>query len=217
MKPMTCFLRTPWALALSAWCGFANSFVPDLSAIQAQESPGLSLSQNGRLTISNAALGATCQVEWASSVEGPWHDTWASLTNIVVTNSVMQVSVPMFYRLASSGPPLITNITAQASLALLAQHAGDTNFVILDIRTPAEYQPLHIKSAINLDFYSPSFESELSKLDRNKHFLVYCASGTRGGKALPIMSRLGFRRVDNMIGGMGAFKNLSGAQAYLEP
>jgi phage shock protein E len=185
----------------------------------AQEVQIESLSRNGLLTWTNASLSVTCRVEWAASVDGLWSSSWDALTNIVITNRVTERSVPMFYRVVCSAPPapMITNISALAALALVASHPGDTNFAILDVRTPTEYAPRHIKGAVNLDFNSTTFKDNLGKLDRAKSYLVYCASGNRSRQATEVMRQLGFLQVYNMTVGFGAFAALAGALAYLEP
>jgi rhodanese-related sulfurtransferase len=68
-----------------------------------------------------------------------------------------------------------------------------------------------------LDFYAPTFESDLDALDKDKVYLIYCASGNRSGQAHDLMGQLGFREVYNMLGGMSAFQGTAGAGVYLEP
>ena len=55
------------------------------------------------------------------------------------------------------------------------------------------------------------------KLDKNKVYLIYCASGSRSGNAHDTMRSQGFHEVYNMLGGFGTFQNLEGAGAFLEP
>ena len=58
-----------------------------------------SLSRNGELVCTNIQPGTTASVEWASSVLGPWTNTWAGLDSLTVdSNGLIQVRVPMFYR-----------------------------------------------------------------------------------------------------------------------
>jgi len=191
------------------------SLVGALAGANAQQIEILSLSQNGLLTWSNATLNATCRVEWAASAAGPWFSSWDSLAGIVATNSVTQRSVPMFYRVVCA--QVVTNITPDVALTLLNGHKGDTNLVILDVRTPTEYAPRHIKGAVNLDYYSANFDATLGSLDRGKLYLVYCASGGRSGRTADKMRALGFLQVYNMLNGFSSFAALSGAGEWLEP
>mgnify|MGYP006269493801 FL=1 len=75
-------------------------------------------------------------------------------------------------------------------------------YVIIDIRTPQEYNSERIKGAINIDFYSDSFEEEINKLDKDKKYLFYCRSGSRSSSALPLFEELGFREVYELQGGI---------------
>lgn len=177
-----------------------------------------SLSRNGLLTWTNASLNVTCRVEWAASAQGPWSSSWESLTNITITNLVTTKAVPMFYRVVCSPPPpWRTNVTAQTALSLVQANAGDPSFAILDVRTPGEYGGRHLKAAVNVDFYSSTFEASLALLDRNRTYLVYCASGNRSGQAASVMQRLSFLRIYNMTQGFSTFAGLPGAAAWLEP
>ena len=49
--------------------------------------------------------------------------------------------------------------------------------VIIDVRTPLEYNSGHIKDAKNIDLYSDDFNTEFDKLDKSKPVYVYCRSG----------------------------------------
>ncbi len=71
-----------------------------------------SFSQNGLLVCSNLSPGSVASVQWASSLSGPWQTNWAGLEAMTVaSNGLIQVSVPMFYRVlgvaqgTNSAPP----------------------------------------------------------------------------------------------------------------
>lgn len=76
------------------------------------------------------------------------------------------------------------------------------SLVVLDVRTPTEFTTGHIKGAINLDYYQPSFKNELAKLDKTKKYLVYCRSGNRSQSTVQIMKQLGFKYIYEVNGGM---------------
>ena len=74
-----------------------------------------SFSQNGLLVCSNMATGSVASVEWASSLSGPWHTNWTGLDAVTVdSNGMIQVSVPMFYRVrgVANTPPGMALIPA---------------------------------------------------------------------------------------------------------
>lgn len=81
------------------------------------------------------------------------------------------------------------------------------NAVLIDVRTPEEVQQGKIQGAVNLDYRSENFKEEVSKLDKNKTYFLYCAAGMRGSKASDIMEGLGFKQVYNLEGGLGAWED----------
>ncbi len=97
---------------------------------------------------------------------------------------------------------IIEDITPLEAFALIQQNQGNSDFVIIDVRTPEEFSEGYIEGAINIDFYSETFPDELNILDKNKTYLIYCLIGGRSGSALDIMEELNFREAYNMTGGI---------------
>jgi len=91
------------------------------------------------------------------------------------------------------------NVSTSDAYALI-ESRPDT--VIIDVRTPEEYQAGHLNGAINLDYYSGGFLGRLKALDKSSTYLVYCRKGIRGGMALEMMRSLGFKKVYNILGGL---------------
>jgi formylglycine-generating enzyme len=84
----------------------------------AQQPVLTSFSQNGLLICSNLEPNSLATVEWASSLSGPWQSTWDGLEGVTAdSNGVIQVSVPMFYRV--SGFAAVTN-PPPADMALVS-------------------------------------------------------------------------------------------------
>ena len=52
---------------------------------------------------------------------------------------------------------IIEGITNEASYQMIIDNQNNSNFVLLDIRTEAEFNDGHIENAINIDFYSETF------------------------------------------------------------
>ncbi len=73
--------------------------------------------------------------------------------------------------------------------------------ILVDIRTPMEFNSWHMEGAQNIDFYENSFNSEINKLPRDKPIFIYCHSGNRSGRALERMSAMGFKYVYDLGGG----------------
>lgn len=79
----------------------------------------------------------------------------------------------------------------------------DSNYVVIDVRTPAEIESGYISGTdIFLDYNSKNFENEIDKLDPSKNYILYCRSGNRSGKACEIMSKKGFTNLFNLSGGI---------------
>ena len=103
---------------------------------------------------------------------------------------------------AGNGIPTYGVITSQQAVNVLLTFQDDPEFILLDIRTPAEVEAGHISGAVNLDFYSSTFRDDLAALDRDKIYLIYCRTANRTGQAYDIMEELGFERVYDMGGGI---------------
>ena len=74
------------------------------------------------------------------------------------------------------------------------------NYIILDVRTPDEYNQSHIKDAINIPYDSID---ENIELDKSKKIMVYCKSGKRSNIAYNTLTNLGYDVYD-----MGAFESI---------
>jgi rhodanese-related sulfurtransferase len=177
-----------------------------------------SLAGNGVLTWSNSVAGGAARVEWAPSLGAAWKPSWDPLTDIPISNNVMAMPVPMFYRVVSYPlpVPLITNVTAAIGFSVMTNRFADTNFIVLDVRSPSEYTGGHVKTALNVNYYSAAFEQTLMKLDRKRTYMLYCGSGTRSALAREVMRRLNFMEVYNLTQGYSSIAAQPGASAYVE-
>ena len=99
----------------------------------------------------------------------------------------------------------IQDLSARQFKQMLDHHATDTDIVLLDIRTPQEFQAGHIRGAVLINYYASDFIDKLKALDREKTYLVYCRTGNRTGRSLPIFSRLGFQRVYHLETGISGW------------
>ena len=84
------------------------------------------------------------------------------------------------------------DVGAAEAAGLLQEDKGIT---VLDIRTPAEFGRGHIAGAENIDFRAADFKAALGRLERDRAYLLHCASGNRSGRALPVLKELGFSHV----------------------
>jgi rhodanese-related sulfurtransferase len=77
--------------------------------------------------------------------------------------------------------------------------------IVLDVRTPEEFMSGHLQNAVNLDVDGADFDSQISTLDKNATYAVYCHSGRRSGIATGKMASAGFTHVYNLDGGIAAW------------
>lgn len=96
----------------------------------------------------------------------------------------------------------IHNISAAEAQTLIQSNQNNPQFIILDVRTPAEYRQGHIAGAQLLDYKSPRFSEGLKRLDKTKTYLVYCRTGNRSGRALGLMTSMGFGRIYHLSHGI---------------
>lgn len=79
----------------------------------------------------------------------------------------------------------------------------DKNIQLVDIRTPAEWQQTGtIEGASRINYYDADFRTQISKLDKEKPVVVYCASGGRSPRAAAALTQMGFKKVYDYAGGM---------------
>jgi phage shock protein E len=77
--------------------------------------------------------------------------------------------------------------------------------VVLDVRTPAEYEEGHLPGATLVDLNAPDFADRLAELDPDVPYLLYCRSGNRSAQARAMMEQLGFADVADVDGGIVAW------------
>ena len=92
------------------------------------------------------------------------------------------------------------SISVDQAREMIEARRDDSDFIVLDIRTPEEYDEGHIEGAQNLDFYD-AFEQSLLLLGKEKSYLIYCRSGNRSGEALELFRRHNFAKVYDLQGG----------------
>jgi rhodanese-related sulfurtransferase len=72
--------------------------------------------------------------------------------------------------------------------------------IVLDVRTPEEYNGGHIPGSELVPLQVLEGMSE--ELDKDKSYLLVCRSGNRSQQAAEILTAKGFKNVYNMTGGM---------------
>lgn len=85
----------------------------------------------------------------------------------------------------------------------VAEYTSTSGAVLLDVRTPQEYQEGHIPGSINIPLQRIRGNAIPAKKDTP--LFVYCHSGSRSSQAVRILTKLGYTSVKN-IGGIAAYK-----------
>jgi len=78
---------------------------------------------------------------------------------------------------------------------------GD-NSVLIDVRTPEEFNGGHLENSINIDIMGGSFPQQINELDKNKNYYIYCRSGGRSASACGAMASWGFSELNNLGNGI---------------
>jgi rhodanese-related sulfurtransferase len=103
---------------------------------------------------------------------------------------------------AAAAETNVTHINAQQAQKLIA----DKKVVVLDIRTPEEFAAGHIAGATNINFRAADFEKAIAALDKNQTYVLHCASGNRSTQSLPTFSKLEFKSICHLDGGIKAWQ-----------
>lgn len=79
--------------------------------------------------------------------------------------------------------------------------APKSDVMLIDLRTPPEFDDGYIPGAVMINYLENDIDQQLSLLDKNKTYFIYCLQGARSSKCLDKMAAMGFTKVYNMIGG----------------
>ena len=109
----------------------------------------------------------------------------------------------------SDYPPISwQTITATEALTMIAEL---DNFILLDVRTVAEYQEIRIEGAVLIPYDVIKDKAETELPDKNTVILVYCRSGRRSALAAADLVALGFTHIYDFGGIINwPFETISG-------
>lgn len=78
---------------------------------------------------------------------------------------------------------------------------GNAKIILLDTRSPKEFNVSHLPNALFLDY--DNFNSKkVEQLDRNTKVIVYCSVGYRSERIGEKLLKMGFKDVKNLYGGI---------------
>ncbi len=109
---------------------------------------------------------------------------------------------------ASSEVPGAYTVSADEAVDLI--EAGE--HMIIDVRTPAEYDEAHIVGALNIDVNGADFAERIADLDPEQPYLLYCRSGNRSAQAASQMEDIDIEEIADA----GGLADLARAGAPVE-
>ena len=98
---------------------------------------------------------------------------------------------------------IIDDVNAEMFHQLIKEGDG----IIIDVRTKKEFILGHIIDATNIDYYSEDFHDRLNVVRKDVPIYIYCRSGGRSSAAANKMEKLGFKKVYNLLGGIGSWES----------
>ena len=113
---------------------------------------------------------------------------------ILILVAVLSFGMSAFAQ-TTANSTVVTNLSAERFKAIIA---NDKDGIIIDLRTTDEINKGFIKGSVQLDFLAKDAEKQIDKLDKNKTYYIYCASGGRSADAAEYMEKHGFKRVYNL-------------------
>lgn len=82
--------------------------------------------------------------------------------------------------------------TSLAGCAEPEQVAVEDYAMVIDVRTPEEFNDGHLEGAERIGIADSDFIQRVDALDKSEDYYVYCRSGNRAGQAINAMRDLGF-------------------------
>ena len=126
-----------------------------------------------------------------------------SLYLIVISLFILQ-----FNNLASpsvAADPVRTDISVQVANDMINNNTGYPNLLVLDVRTPEEYNEKHLYNATLIPV--DELGTRLNEIEsyNDTEIIVYCRSGSRSLQASNLLVANNFSKIYNMLGGINAW------------
>lgn len=128
-------------------------------------------------------------------------------TNLMAVVALFAVVVggALIFMNSSSGAPATDGSTAVANGGVISPDYylenytnTDADHILIDVRTPGEFDGGHIAGAVNIPV--EELDQRLSEVPTDKDIVVYCRSGNRSATASRILTSSGFEGVYDMGG-----------------
>ena len=116
--------------------------------------------------------------------------------------------------IALSGCSGSTGSSASSSANTASAGAKASGPVIIDLRSAEEFKKGHLEGAVNYDFSSGDFSSQISSLDHSSQYQLY-GSADQPKMASAVMRNAGFAGVTE-LGTLDAAKKTTGAKVVTD-
>lgn len=101
--------------------------------------------------------------------------------------------------------PILKDVSNDEFVALIASKEGA---LLLDVRTPEEWNDGHLEGAAHADYWGDeaAFEAAMNAIPRDRPVLVYCEGGGRSGLTAKELIAAGHQEVYNLEDGISGWK-----------
>jgi glyoxylase-like metal-dependent hydrolase (beta-lactamase superfamily II)/rhodanese-related sulfurtransferase len=105
-----------------------------------------------------------------------------------------------------SRPELLERTERVTASSLAEQLGGPEPLLVVDVRTPREWEEKHVEGAVNVPL--GQLRERRASLPQERVIVVYCTSGYRSAIAASLLMREGFPTVCDLVGGLGAWESV---------
>ena len=101
--------------------------------------------------------------------------------------------------------PILKDVSNDEFAALMA---SKSDALLLDVRTPEEWEEGHLEGAAHADYWGDeaAFEAAMNAIPRTRPVLVYCAGGGRSGLTAKELVAAGHQEVYNLEDGISGWE-----------
>ena len=122
---------------------------------------------------------------------------------------------PGFLKLVNAAKGRIDEVTVQDVLS--RREAGDSAFVLVDVREEREWRAGHVVGAVYLGKGVIERDAEKVWPNLDTELVLYCGGGYRSALAADALQQMGYRKVASLAGGWRAWNAADGPTAQEEP
>ena len=97
-----------------------------------------------------------------------------------------------FFRVFVAAVAALFVATSLAGCAEPEQVSVEDFAMVIDVRTPAEFDDGHLEGAERIGIADSDFVERIGQLDKSADYYIYCRSGNRAGQAINAMRDMGF-------------------------